>query len=34
MWDTLGLPLSVISQTAAQMDYQVSEIVQFFTQEG
>lgn len=33
-WETLDLPVSVISQTAIQMDYQIDEILQFFTQES
>lgn len=30
-WDTLGLPPTVISQTATQLDYQLDEVVKFFT---
>ena len=34
VWDTLGMPLSIISQTAAQMDYQVDSIIRLFTEDG
>jgi HD-like signal output (HDOD) protein len=33
-WETLDLPLSIISQTGMQMDYQVDEILHFFTNDG
>ena len=34
VWQTLGLPLSVLAQTVEQVDYQVNEIIHFFTDEA
>ncbi|MGE4298330.1 MAG: HDOD domain-containing protein [Desulfovibrionaceae bacterium] len=34
VWQTLGMPLSVLTQTVEQVDYQVNEIVHFFTDES
>lgn len=32
-WEIVGIPISALTQTAMQMDYQTDEIVHFFTQD-